>query len=407
VRASDGTILWHSQWNIESSNTQPIVVDGVIYVATTHFGSQFADAGIVHALRASDGSTLWSYSVEHNKRGGEASVYIADGVAFVVALYNGHFALYALRASDGALLWKQQADMEDFALPQAVANGIVYTGSYDFRSSRGNAYAFRVSDGTMLWKYQMAIDVNGYPQSAVVDNGVVYIASPMSYTRFTFPYNPKKDVQNNNSTVYALRASDGSLLWQYEIDKDSSFLNLEIAEGVLYATSGSQKNSNGIIHALQLDKGSLLWNHQVYINYRYFLGQIEAIITEGVVYIASQGNPAILYALKAKDGSFLWQYNLVNGFEAIIEPANGVVYVGNSSDSSSIDALRASDGSLLWRYRFNNSSNISALVAAQTALYVGVDDTNGQGSLFTLQLSNGSLLKRSHGVSVRFMTGGS
>jgi outer membrane protein assembly factor BamB len=358
VRASDGTTLWHSQWNNEQSYTQPVVVDGVVYVATTHFGGQFADAGVVHALRASDGSTLWSYRVEHNTRGG-ASVYIANGVAFVGA--PGYQAIFVLRASDGSL----------------------------------------------LWKYQMNLDVNGYPQSAVVDNGVVYITSPISYNRFTGNYDPTKDVQNTNSTVYALRASDGSLLWQYEIDKDSSFLNLEIIDGVLYATSGSQKKSNGIIYALQGGKGSLLWKYQVHIDYRYYSGQIETIITEGVIYIASQGNPAILYALQAGNGSLLWQYNLENGFVSIIVPANGIVYVGTSSDSSSIDALRVSDGSLLWRYRLNNGSYFSALVAARTTLYVGVFGSNDPGSLFTLQLSNGSLLRRSQGVSVRFMTGGS
>jgi outer membrane protein assembly factor BamB len=408
VRASDGTTLWHTQWNNESSNTQPVVVDGVVYVATAHFSSQLADAGVVHALRASDGSTLWSYRVEHTTRGAP-SVYIANGVAFVGA--PGYQAIFALRASDGLLLWKYQVAMEYIALPQAVANGIVYAGSYDFRSSRGNAYAFRVSDGTMLWKYQMNLEVKGWPQSAVVDSGVVYIASPISYNRFTAGYDPTKDVQNTNSTVYALRASDGSLLWKYEIDKDSSFLNLKMIDGVLYATSGSQKNSNGIIYALQRGNGALLWKYQVHIDYTYYDGQVEAIITGGVVYIASQGDPTILYALKAKDGSLLWQYNLGNGFDPIIIPVNGVVYVSasavSSSDFSSIDALRVNGGSLLWSYQLDSNSYISALIAARTTLYVGVFGGSGPGSMFTLQLSNGSLLQRSQGISVRFMTGGS
>ena len=128
-------------------------------------------------------------------------------------------------------------------------------------------------------------------------------------------------------------------------------------------------------------------------------GLREAIITEGVVYIASQGDPAILYALKAKDGSLLWQDNLGNGFLPIIVSANGIVYVGISFGFNSLDALRVNDGPFLWSYRLDNDSDLSALVAARTTLYVAVFGSNSTtGSMLTLQLSNGSLLRRSQGV---------
>jgi putative pyrroloquinoline-quinone binding quinoprotein len=100
VRASDNTTLWHFQLNNESSYNQPVVVDGVVYVSTTHFGIQYADAGIVYALRASDGSTLWTYRVGNSTRGG-ASVYVSDGLVFISALPDGYEALYVLQANNG------------------------------------------------------------------------------------------------------------------------------------------------------------------------------------------------------------------------------------------------------------------------------------------------------------------
>jgi serine/threonine protein kinase len=401
IRISDGTTIWHTQWNNESSYSQPIVVNGVVYIGTTHFGSQYADAGVVHALRASDGSTLWNYSIGNSTRGG-ASVYVDNGLVYVSAPPDGYEALYVLRASDGSLLWKYKVNKEDITLPQAVDNGVVYTGSYDFSNNHGNIYAFRASDGSILWKYQMPVDVNGSPQSALVDNGVVYIASPQSYNRFQYPYDPTKDIQNTPSTLYALRASDGMFLWKYQIDKDSSFLNLKIINRVLYASAASQKNSNSTVYALQTIDGSLLWNYQVHVDNQY--GGINvAVINNGVVYIASQGANSTLYALKGNDGTLLWQYSLGNGYSPIITATNDIVYVGIALGSSSIDALRVSDGSLLWSYQLSSGSDLSELVVAGTTLYVGIFGYNGPGSMLTLQISNGSLLRQFQGISVRSM----
>jgi len=401
IRISDGTTIWHTQWNNESSYSQPIVVNGVVYIGTTHFGSQTADEGIVHALRASDGSTLWNYSIGNSTRGG-ASVYVDNGLVYVSAPPDGYEALYVLRASDGSLLWKYKVDKEDIALPQAVDNGVVYTGSYDFSNNHGNIYAFRANDGSILWKYQMPVDVNGSPQSPLVDNGVVYIASPQSYNRFQYPYDPSKDIQNTPSTIYALRASDGMLLWKYQIDKDSSFLNLKIINGVLYASAASQKNSNSTVYALQTRDGSLLWNYQVHVDNQY--GGINvAVINNGVVYIASQGANSTLYALKGNNGTLLWQYSLGNGYSPIITATNDIVYVGIALGSSSIDALRVNDGSILWSYQLRSGSDLSTLVVAGTTLYAGVFGYNGPGDMLTLQISNGSLLRQFQGISVSSM----
>ncbi len=400
MQSSDGTSLWRTQFNYERSYTTPTVADGIVYVATDSFSSStgISTGGIVHALRASDGTTLWTYSISNSIRGG-ASVYVADGIAYVTASPNGYSALYALQASTGKLLWQHKVDKEDFALPQSVANGVVYTGSYDFSNNRGNAYAFSTSDGSTLWKYQMPVDVNGYPQSAIVDKGVVYIASPQSYNRFQYPYDPSKDIQNTNSTVYALQANTGTLLWKYQIDRDSSFLKLEIADGILYASSASQKNSNGSVFALQASNGSLLWRYQVHVDNQYG-GFNTAVINNGVVYIASQGTNAILYALKGSNGTQIWQHSLGSGYSPIMVPTNDTVYTGISLGTSSIDALQAGNGSLRWSYQLASGSDLSALIVTRTVLYVGVFGYNGPGSLFALQLGNGSLLRPAQQISI-------
>ena len=58
--------------------------------------------------------------------------------------------LYALNASTGALLWKYTTGVLLDSSP-AVANGVVYVGSYD-----ENLYALNASTGALLWKYTTA-----------------------------------------------------------------------------------------------------------------------------------------------------------------------------------------------------------------------------------------------------------
>jgi len=66
-------------------------------------------------------------------------------------------------------------------LNPAVANGIIYIGSYDH-----NLYALNATNGTMLWGYRI-----GNPSSPAIANGIAY-------------------VENGSSNVYALNAATGT-----------------------------------------------------------------------------------------------------------------------------------------------------------------------------------------------------
>jgi serine/threonine protein kinase len=397
VRTSDGATLWHTQWNNESY-LRPTIMNGVVYIAADHYNSCCIDGGFVHALRASDGTTLWNYHVVTGQNG-VGDISIADGVVYAGA---ADF-FYALRASDGSLLWKYQAVGDFFSAPKAVVNGVAYMVSAASTGDNCYAYAFRVSDGTLLWKY--SLKESGYvSQSPIVANGIVYIPSPISSPRFLYPYDPSKDIHQTNSAVYAVRASDGSFLWKYEIDKDSSFLKLEVDNGILYASAGSQRNSSGVIYALRADNGAPLWHYQVHVDNSYG-GLTEAVVSGPIVYIASQGNNATLYALKANDGSLYWQHQLGSGYDPIIVPAGSILYTGINLGTGSVDALRVNDGTPIWSYKLDDGVDISGIVFAGTTLYVGIYGYNGPGgvyghngpgaALLALQTSKGTLLRQS------------
>ena len=115
---------------------------------------------------------------------GGSSAAVANGVVYVGS-YDGN--VYALNAATGVKLWSFLTGGKVFSSP-AVANGAVYVGSND-----QNVYALNAATGAELWSYTTGYDVVSSP---AVANGVVYIGS-------------------EDGSVYALKAATGAKLWSY------------------------------------------------------------------------------------------------------------------------------------------------------------------------------------------------
>jgi outer membrane protein assembly factor BamB len=80
-------------------------------------------------------------------------------------------SIYALNANTGATIWSHT--MADYATSSpAVANGVVYTGSFDHQ-----IYAFDAMTGDKLWSSGFDVMQGGIPGSVAVVDGFVYIGS--------------------------------------------------------------------------------------------------------------------------------------------------------------------------------------------------------------------------------------
>ena len=302
-------------------------------------------------------SLQWNYNT---------GVYLSSSPAVANGIvYSGSYGgnVYALNANNGTLLWSYPTGEDVWSSP-AVANGVVYFGSFN-----GNLYALK-SDGTLLWSYE----TNSGISSPAVVNDVVYVGGAF----YLYALNAKNGtllwsyptgdivwsspaVANgvvyfgcDDGNVYALNAKKGTLLWSYPtggIVRSSP----AVANGVVYI--GSDDNN---VYALNANNGTLLWSYPTG-------GSVESgpAFAEGIVYVNSEDG--YLYALNANNGTWVWSYYLWGPGTSSPALANGVVYIG--SYCCAVYALNAETGAVLWSYETNGGIGPSPAVANGLAYF--------------------------------------
>jgi len=373
LRISDGALLWHFMTK-GSAEGQPPVVNGVVYVSTA------LDRGVesVYALRASDGVLLWRYTsgghlvFEPTVVGEVAYVGSQDGTVAALrttdgsllwhykmnglligmpTLFNGVIyavsdkqTLFALDASDGALLYKMGGS---FLRSPIVVNDVAYVSLDD-----GTEYAFQPSTGALLWRYTHDAAALVPP---LVSNGIVYIIATKfaAYAALAPAAGDARQTSGSrlllqrsvpvisaSSSVYALRASDGTLLWHYTGNATQGYSWAAVADGVVYVST-LVNMYKGYVIALQGNNGSLVWSEATDDP-----PITASAILNGVVYVGAENGD--LYALQAGNGSPLWHYTIFGAILSTPVLSGEMVYVGSANGIAY--ALRARDGVLLWYY---------------------------------------------------------
>jgi outer membrane protein assembly factor BamB len=298
-----------------------------------HTGDYSPVAGSV----PSNGQLLWNYTITGYEGYVDSSPAVANGVVYVGSYDNN---LYALNATTGAKLWNYTTGGSVQSSP-AVANGVVYVGSYD-----NNLYALNATTGTMLWSFTTG---GGVYSSPAVANGVVYVGS-----------------WDFNGDVYALNATTGAEVWDYMTGSNEGG-SPAVANGMVYVGQGSN------LYALNATTGAKVWN------YGTQAPTSSPAVANGVVYVGTQNSPQRLptfYALNATTGAQVWSYPTgAPGPSVQSSPAvaNGMVYVGG--DDGNLYALNATTGTMLWSFT-TQALVTSSPAVANGVVYVGSDDNN-------------------------------
>jgi outer membrane protein assembly factor BamB len=236
----------------------------------------------------------------------------------------------ALRASDGHQLWSRVIDTTFYQSLQLV-DGVIYfmTTKYILENS-----TTPTAQNAGFLSQTMAI---GALLTSNESNGQT------TAVKETLP------LKEGKSAVYAIRASDGTVLWQYPMNKGGySFADwLQVDHGVVYASGDDAESSGdtGYFYALQSD-GSLIWQDKVSGS------PSGTMLSNGVIYATVEAvSGSAVYALQVHDGALLWSYPIggtvysdpiLVGTTLYVGAGNGIVY-----------ALRADNGAIVWHYLTN------------------------------------------------------
>jgi len=350
LRTSDGSLLWQYDNNNYSYLSLSPTNSNVVYIASQDG---------ISALNTSNGALLWHYAAKDT--GSTWPLEVKGTVYFSSSSDNGSGTLYALRATDGIPLWHYKTG--NYTNKPLVANGVVYTNS-----GGGTFAALRASDGHQLWK--RTLDAN-LIQSPLLVNGVFYVtttkillpsaarnASPLqgatalgallwntsqnAHSVQTLPY------KQGLSSVYAIRASDGTVLWHYTLNngKNSWASWLSVENGIVYASAANAEGTigTGDIYALQNSNGSVLWHDTLQAS------PSSALLANGIIYLSTSNNSGYgaVYAVRAHDGSLLWSYPIAGALFAAPVLEGNTIYVGATNGMAY--ALRADNGKMVWHY---------------------------------------------------------
>jgi outer membrane protein assembly factor BamB len=189
-----------SRWtrHLGATETSPLIVGNRVYVGDYD--------GVVYALNAGDGKTVWTFKADGAVKG--AIAYDRGRLFF--GAYDGR--LYALRASDGKLLWRAESNRDwlgghgTFYSTPSVAYSRIYLGSTD-----GHVYSFGERSGKLRWSYKTGGFVYGSP---AVWHGRIFVGS---YDHW----------------FYALNAATGAVLWKFRANGPISG-SATVVDGIVY-----------------------------------------------------------------------------------------------------------------------------------------------------------------------------
>lgn len=246
---------------------------------------------------------------------------------------------------------------KEFDAGGLVAAPFAYKGALYVGSNDNCLYALRASDGSILWEFESNAAVASCP---FVWNDIVYFKS-------------------HDKNLYALSAKDGALLWKFAMNFDTFCFPI-VNSGILYVGGGQDQN----LYAINAMDGRLVWKFRAnggidlapaIVNDTVFFGcrdkNLYALTLNGELrwkFLANEGidsSPAIA----DMDGNEVWSYN--NAITEKVKLQRGIICFG--CWDGHVYALDL-NGKELWRFRTNKPIVYSSPAIRKGVVYVGSFD---------------------------------
>lgn len=301
LNATNGKLLWQTLQHFSGS---VVVVQNIIYARNP-------DTGYLYALDALNGQVLWQRQLGIPV----ARLVVAEGNIYVTATIESpstpiYAVLYALRSSDGTEMWHTTFSNQFLVNTPQIVNGVLYTDSTaDNKSAsppdrHSYVYAFDAKTGVMRWR---SVEIKAYVGvEPTVANDIVYVGSNALGT--------------DGPSIYAFRASDGSLVWKKPVSNSVDSW-LQVVNGVLYTVEGSQTFVETPVLALNASNGVVLWSHPLA---RYFEFEYRGCaISNGLIYITTLDG--LIHVLRTTDGTQVRSYSLGHARFSMMPPPTMVL----------------------------------------------------------------------------------
>lgn len=295
---SDLGLAWSLDLPVGPSATQPIAVDGIIYLSS--------GLSLVRAVDAVSGKQLWEYDPQVGEVAGARmrQGWGNRGIAYWEGkVYTGTIdgRLIALDAKTGAVAWSAQttdpADLRYITGAPRAMNGRIVIGhaGADSASVRGYVAAYDAENGKELWRFYTVpgAPANGFENDAMkaaaptwsgewwTKGGGGTVWNAMTYDAETdtlfigtgngAPWNHRVRSEGKGDNLYlcsivALNASTGEYKWHYQVNPGETWdynaaMDMHLAEIEVAGRKRKvlmQAPKNGFLYLIDRETGKLL-----------------------------------------------------------------------------------------------------------------------------------------------------
>ncbi len=221
-------------------------------------------------------------------------------------------------------------------------SGLVSDGQHlYFGSDSGIVYALRQSDGKVVWQHRIGL---GTSKNKEIFSTLVFSEDKIFFGAY-------------DGNIYCLEAATGKRLWvSFEADWVHGSLAFSSALRILFVpvVFGTPGKRGGIL-ALHPDTGKVLWRSWM----ESALRSAPLVVDKtGGVYIGSENGT--LSMLDAKTGKLQWSFRSGGAIKDMPVYDIETQHIVFSSFDGAVYCLRAQDGLLVWKFENGGLANYSA-----------------------------------------------
>ncbi|MGH2497072.1 MAG: PQQ-binding-like beta-propeller repeat protein [Ktedonobacteraceae bacterium] len=240
----------------------------------------------------------------------------------VVYLAGSDGSLTARQAENGKVIWHQTnlAVLSGEYTDLVPAAQTLYD-AYNTTTTTARVEARQISNGQVVWSRDIPHRLGPGFVAMMVDAGMIYVNT-------IFP--------PNHGLLYALRASDGQIRWQYPLQGLPMDSSVSVTNGVVALVDNMATGSIRILHG---DDGSPLLSYTCPPGSSW-----RPAVDQTSIYVYCPHRP--LQAFRITDGTLLWTASNSSQFADYWRESQEIIY---SNTGSMLKAFSARNGAFLWQ----------------------------------------------------------